>query len=442
MRLVEDSKMKTQSKSVPVFVAIAFMTFALVWMLNPMAQPTNAANPNLAPEAAAPWTVQGNSISARSFLGTTNNKALIVKVNNQRVLKLEPKTTSPNIIGGYKDNVVTSGAYGATIGGGGAAGWTNGVTDNYGTVGGGYNNQAGNNNSDPADASYATVGGGISNKAAARYTVIGGGFYNTASGDYATVAGGNSNTANNSATVGGGYSNNADGFYAAIPGGYDNGANGYYSFAAGRRAKASNQGCFVWGDATDADITCNTDNRWRIRASGGVYFYSSSDLSTGSYLAAGSGSWSSVSDRQLKNNFAPTDGREVLARLTQIPIATWNYKTQDASIRHIGPTAQDFYTAFAVGEDDTHISTVDADGVALAAIQGLYETVREKDKQIAALETRVAALEKGTPRETTANDDSLAFAVPFSIPLASLLTAAALATGVGLGRYVQRKKQK
>jgi hypothetical protein len=55
--------------------------------------------------------------------------------------------------------------------------------------------------------------------------------------------------------------------------------------------------------------------------------------------------------------------------------------------------AQDFHAAFGVGEDDRHISTVDADGVALAAIQALYGLVQERDLQIAALEQRVAALE-------------------------------------------------
>jgi hypothetical protein len=74
--------------------------------------------------------------------------------------------------------------------------------------------------------------------------------------------------------------------------------------------------------------------------------------------------------------------------------------------------AQDFYAAFNVGEDNKHISTSDADGVALAAIQGLYKIVQEKDaeiatlraekdaqigaqqQQIAGLEARLAALEK------------------------------------------------
>ena len=59
----------------------------------------------------------------------------------------------------------------------------------------------------------------------------------------------------------------------------------------------------------------------------------------------------------------------------------------------MGPMAEDLRAAFGLGADDEHISTVDADGVALIAIQELYEVVREKDAQIAAEKERVAALE-------------------------------------------------
>jgi len=62
-------------------------------------------------------------------------------------------------------------------------------------------------------------------------------------------------------------------------------------------------------------------------------------------------------------------------------VERWNYKTQDKTVQHIGPTAQDFKAEFNVGESGTGIATVDADGVALAAIQGLYEILREKDAQ-------------------------------------------------------------
>ena len=44
--------------------------------------------------------------------------------------------------------------------------------------------------------------------------------------------------------------------------------------------------------------------------------------------------------------------------------------------------AQEFRAAFGLGVDDKHISTVDADGVALAAAQALYRLLQEKDKQI------------------------------------------------------------
>src|SRR5437016_2027613 len=81
-------------------------------------------------------------------------------------------------------------------------------------------------------------------------------------------------------------------------------------------------------------------------------------------LAAGSGSWSSLSDQAGKDNFKPADARAILERLATVPIQTWNYRTQPAGVRHIGPMAQDFAAAFGVGEDERHISTVDADGVA------------------------------------------------------------------------------
>ena len=47
-----------------------------------------------------------------------------------------------------------------------------------------------------------------------------------------------------------------------------------------------------------------------------------------------------------------------------------------------------------MGENDTTISTADADGVALAAIQGLYQLVQQQDARITALEARVNALEQ------------------------------------------------
>jgi alpha-tubulin suppressor-like RCC1 family protein len=95
------------------------------------------------------------------------------------------------------------------------------------------------------------------------------------------------------------------------------------------------------------------------------------------------------SDRNAKENFAPVQPREVLEKVAALPLSSWNYKA-DTATRHVGPMAQDFYAAFNVGPDDKHIATVDADGVALAAIQGLNEKV-ESGKQKA--ETQIEKLE-------------------------------------------------
>ena len=99
------------------------------------------------------------------------------------------------------------------------------------------------------------------------------------------------------------------------------------------------------------------------------------------------------SDRNLKEKFAPVNSLEILSRVAGLPISNWNYK-QDAETRHIGPMAQDFYAAFNVGTDAKHIATVDESGVALAAIQGLNEKLKEKDAQIEALDKRLADLEQ------------------------------------------------
>jgi hypothetical protein len=117
----------------------------------------------------------------------------------------------------------------------------------------------------------------------------------------------------------------------------------------------------------------------------------SGGLSVNGNLTANS--FITASDRNLKENFAPINSLDVLKRVSNLAISSWNFKT-DGQTRHIGPMAQDFYAAFSVGADDRHIATVDEDGVALAAIQGLNEKLKEKDGQIEALNKRLADLEQ------------------------------------------------
>ena len=196
------------------------------------------------------------------------------------------------------------------------------------------------------------------------------------------------------ATVGGGAHNRATGSYSTVPGGRSNTADGNCSFAAGNNAGAYHEGSFVWADCCPVPELASTGtNQFIARAAGGVWFYTNGALTAGVKVNTGASSWSSVSDRALKRNIRENDGKEILSRLSQVPICRWSYKAQDPAIEHIGPMAQDFYAAFGLGEDDKHISTVDADGVALAAIQGLHKLVQEKDAKISSLESRIEALE-------------------------------------------------
>jgi len=144
----------------------------------------------------------------------------------------QQNATSPNLIGGHHGNQVTAGAVGATIGGGGASGFSNRVTDNYGTVSGGTSNQAGDSAGTTADRPYATVGGGRSNTASGDYATVGGGDQNTASGTDATVGGGYSNSASGYGTVGGG-TNNSSSFNSTVSGGDRNTASGQYAAIGG-----------------------------------------------------------------------------------------------------------------------------------------------------------------------------------------------------------------
>ena len=125
----------------------------------------------------------------------------------------------------------------------------------------------------------------------------------------------------------------------------------------------------------------------------------------GNILATGTVTGSS--DRNVKENFAPVNSREILDHVAAMPITRWNYKA-DAGVTHLGPMAQDFYAAFNVGMDDKHISMVDADGVALAAIQGLNQKLDEQRGELKQKETEITELKQRLEKleEIMARQDS------------------------------------
>jgi len=79
---------------------------------------------------------------------------------------------------------------------------------------------------------------------------------------------------------------------------------------------------------------------------------------------------SNPSDVNLKNNFSQINESEILNKIGELTIQQWTYKHRPEEV-HIGTTAQEFYSAFGLGSDDKHIHTIDANGVALAAIKAL-----------------------------------------------------------------------
>ena len=245
-----------------------------------------------------------------------------------------------------------------------------------------------------ANDSQATIGGGdanailnISNNA--DYATIGGGENNTNSSNAGTVAGGQNNFAAGQyqSTVGGGYNNLASGNYGTVPGGFQNVAGGVSSFAAGAHAQATNSGAFVWSDNSVSTVFSSTNNNsFNIRASGGVRIATTTSGTVGATLLAGGTSWTTLSDRNAKKDFAPVDYQAVLDKLAQVPIQQWHYKWEaDQATPNIGPMAQDFKHAFYPGRDDKGISTLEFDGVELAAIQGLNQKLNEKDAEIQTL---------------------------------------------------------
>ncbi|HET8875399.1 MAG TPA: tail fiber domain-containing protein, partial [Casimicrobiaceae bacterium] len=364
----------------------------------------------------------GNAFGTAASLGTTDNQPLALLANGQPAMTYLPNATSPNIVGGHASNSVDSSLSGQTIAGGGFAGDNCFDSATNTSARSCLNTTTGND---------ASIGGGASNMALGDAASVAGGFGNTAAGIAATVAGGGGNTASgNHATVGGGRGNNASGHRATVVGGEDNVADhdsatvlggrlnqaaAAVSVAAGEAAIAMHTKSFVWDAWNSGSATSFRSNAFQIHGENGLdieYGTRRADgggtswvfignafpgqaiaTSTGAFLSTG-GTWVPSSDRARKTSVLPIDPAAVLEAVMQVPITSWQYKVEDPGIRHIGPMAQDFYRAFGFGYNDKSIATIDADGVALAAIQGLRKLLLEKDAEIDGQRREIVALKE------------------------------------------------
>lgn len=218
------------------------------------------------------------------------------------------------------------------------------------------------------------------------------GHTNNAIADYATALGWNA-TASGQYAVAHGFTVTASGNSATAMGANTT-ASGANATAMGRYASTNGfSGSFIYGDASTVTPVLSTAyNQFMVRASGGTIIYSSSALTAGVSLAAGGGAWASISDVNKKHLFTDLDGEVTLAKIRAMPIREWSYKSQDASTRHLGPTAQDFYAAFKLGESNLTITTTDIDGVNLLAAQALEKRTRELQAEMAAVRAENADL--------------------------------------------------
>ncbi len=172
-------------------------------------------------DASTLWSLSGNAgLGSASYLGTSDNVPLILKVNQTRVAYFTPTGNTPSIAFGGGANTIGTNAVGVTIGGGGATSSTgaNLAYDDFTTISGGVGNQAGNSDATTLTGIFATIGGGHNN---------------AANGANSSVGGGSGNVAGGGAVVAGGVSNNATGLYSAVAGGNGNNASTTYSTVAG-----------------------------------------------------------------------------------------------------------------------------------------------------------------------------------------------------------------
>ena len=229
------------------------------------------------------------------------------------------------------------------------------------------------------------------------YGTIAFGGYSTAMGNATTASGGASTamgyitTASGDASTAMGYGTIASGFVSTAMG-LSTTASGIYSTAMGYGVSTNNQkGAFIIGDSdpfSEGQTTVGVPDQFVARFINGYYLLTSGDNPrTGVFIGHNGNAWTTICDKNRKENFEPLNGEDVLQKLSNINFTSWNYKMQDPkNYRHYGIMAQDFNTAFghdkygSIGNDTT-VNPIDMIGIDMAAIQALVKRTNElKDK--------------------------------------------------------------
>jgi trimeric autotransporter adhesin len=347
------------------------------------------------------WELDGNALTGTEFLGSTNAQDLVFKTNNTERMRITSTgkvgvgvaapTADFQLLG--NDGILFEGVHGSGTPqtftgsrmvwypkkshfyvGGGSVNLNDGNIGDY-SFGQGYNSTC------SGDYSVA-MGNTCTSAGLASFSV---GFASKAMGDYSFSQGQNSNVSGVAAigmgrqAISQGLASIAMGYHPAatkdfaVAIGYQCSSTDTSAYAFGYRAHSDHKGSFVYSDQSASDFYSTAENQFLVRAAGGTTFYSASDLSMGVNLPAGGGAWTTISDSTKKENIREVDYMDILNKVNQLEVSEWNYKSQKSDIRHIGPMAQDFYEIFGIGESDTTITTIDIDGVNLAALKALLE---------------------------------------------------------------------
>jgi hypothetical protein len=165
-----------------------------------------------------------------------------------------------------------------------------------------------------------------------------------------------------------GSENTADGFGALLQS-----TTGGHNIGIGLLAG----GAFVGNESTNIDIG-------NEGVAGDMSVIRIGDVQTVCYIAGTiyADGFTVNGEKELRENFDPVDYKAVLANVAALPLTQWNYKRDGKGAEHIGPTAQEFQTAFRLSADGKHMSVMDESGVALAAIKGLNQKVEERDQSL------------------------------------------------------------
>jgi len=199
--------------------------------------------------------------------------------------------------------------------------------------------------------------------------------------------------------------NTATGYYALLnnTSGNDNTAVGHIALysnttgidntAVGHFADVST-GTLTNATAIGAEAVVNASNKIRLG-------------NTSVTVIEGQVPYTYTSDRNQKENFRPVDGEQVLTKIRDLSLTSWNYIGHDPKqFRHYGPVAQEFHAAFGhdgVGTvgNDTTINSGDLDGILMIAVQTLEKHMEELETLKAIngdLKARLDKLERANGR--------------------------------------------